>query len=106
MVVANISYDYDRLGKNNPDPHHPQFLQISSLHKFISGGLRWQKKFISGKCTFSPTSPLAFSLHTILDKEDNQQAFVLIKKKAMGSLPPTSAFSGTHFTSLLLHSLN
>ena len=76
----------------------PRQLPISSLHKFISGWLRWEKKFISGKCTFSPTSPLAFSLHTILDKEDNQQAFVLIKKKSMGYLPPTSAFSGTHFT--------
>ena len=37
MVVTNISYEYDRLGKNNPDPHHPHFLQISSLHKLISG---------------------------------------------------------------------
>ena len=39
MVVTNISYEYDRLGKNNPDPHHPLSLLASRSAVCISSSV-------------------------------------------------------------------
>ena len=39
MVVTNISYEFDRLGQNNPDPHHPHLLLASRSAVCISSSV-------------------------------------------------------------------